>query len=72
MQFPKIEAGRVYRLRRDFEVRDEKTGTLKDILRKGWELKVKQVKSEEGRVWVEGVALPLPEEPLRRAVDPVL
>jgi hypothetical protein len=66
-----IETGKTYRLRFNFEVRDENTGTMKQYLRKGAELKVKQVSVEQESVWVEGVSLPLPLEALERAVLPV-
>jgi hypothetical protein len=67
---PIIEAGQVYRLRREFELRDEQTGTLKQYFLKGTELKVRKVAVEEERVWVEGVSLPLPLAALRRVVEP--
>lgn len=67
---PIIEAGQVYRLRREFELRDEQTGTLKQYFLKGTELKVRKVAEEEERVWVEGVSLPLPLAALRRAIEP--
>jgi len=67
-----IEVGRSYRLTREWEVRDEKTGTLKSYLLKGQILKVRRVASEEDHVWVEGVSHPLPLSALRRGVAPVV
>jgi hypothetical protein len=66
-----IEAGRSYRLRREFEVRDEKTGTLKSRILAGTVLTVKRIDTDEDHAWVEGVAHPLPLNALRRAVDVV-
>jgi hypothetical protein len=71
MQWTDIAAGRSYRLKRNFEVRDERTGTLKTYFLKGAVLKVKKVLPEEDQVWVEGSPLPLPLAALQRAVDPV-
>jgi hypothetical protein len=65
-----IEVGGSYRLRREFEVRDEQTGTLKVFYLKGTVLKAKRVSVEEDHVWVEGSSLPLPLRTFQRVVDP--
>lgn len=52
------EVGRSYRLVRDFEVRDEQTGTLKHFIRKGEVVKVKRIEAEMDRIYLEGVKLP--------------
>lgn len=69
--FPKLEDGRTYRLRRNFEVREEETGTLRAYFRKGELLVLKRVVPEESRVYVEGTEWPLPLDALAKAVDPV-
>jgi len=66
---PKITAGQTYRLRRDFEVRDEKTGTMKHFLPKGTALTVRRIAADEDRVWLEGVPLPVAISALERAVE---
>lgn len=60
MPVSSIEAGRSYRLVRNFEVRDEHTGTMKSFLLRGTVIKVKKVAPEQDRAWIEGVAPPLP------------
>ncbi len=54
----KAEVGSSYRLVRDYEVRDEKTGTLKHLIRKGEVVKVKKIEAELDRIYLEGVPLP--------------
>lgn len=54
----KPEVGRSYRLVRDFEVRDEQTGTLKHLIRKGDVVKVKKIEDDMDRIYLEGVPLP--------------
>lgn len=53
-----LEVGRSYRLVRDYEVRDEQTGTLKHFIRKGEVVKVKRIEAEMDRIYLEGVKLP--------------
>jgi hypothetical protein len=65
-----LEVGGTYRLKREFEVRAEKTGTLKAYFLKGTVLKVKRVDEEEDHVWVEGSSLPLPLQAFRLATEP--
>ncbi len=71
MSYPVIEAGRTYRLRRNWEIRDEKTGIMKHFILGGTEVKVKRVVPEEDHVYLEGVPLPVPLAAFERAVDPV-
>lgn len=72
MQQPiQLESGRSYRLRRELEVRDEKTGTLKFYFLGGTVVKVRRVIPDEDRVWIEGTTLPVPLIALSRMVDPV-
>lgn len=54
----KPEVGHSYQLVRDFEVRDEKTGTLKHLVRKGEVVKVKRIEADLDRIYLEGVQLP--------------
>jgi len=64
-----IEPGRSYRLVRDFEVRDEATGTIKSVLRAGTLLLAKKTEPGMDRVWVDKVDMPLPIAALRIHVD---
>lgn len=66
----KPEVGHSYRLVRDFEVRDEKTGTLKHLIRKGDVVKVKKVEAEMDRVYLEGVPLPAAMAALSMHIQP--
>ncbi|HLN64805.1 MAG TPA: hypothetical protein VK464_25045 [Symbiobacteriaceae bacterium] len=70
MHFPTLESGRVYRITRNLEIRDEKTGTLKTHYLKGTELTLRKVAEDEDRVWLEGCAWPVPLSSLRRMVEP--
>lgn len=70
LHITRIEPGRTYRLRRNWEVRDERTGTIRDHLLKGTPLNVRAVEPDNDRVWVAGLAIPLPLSALSRAVDP--
>lgn len=71
MQTIMIEAGRSYRLLRELEVRDEKTGTMRAYFLRGTVVKVKRIATEEDRLWVEGTAVPIPMAALQRMVSPV-
>lgn len=66
-----IEAGRSYRLQRDLEVRDEKTGTLRAVLRKGTVVAVRRIDADEDHAFLEGLSVPLRLDALSRMVDPV-
>lgn len=66
-----LEAGRRYRLRRDFEVRRLETGTMVALLQEGSIVRIREVDTEAGRVYVEGCDVPVPMDALARAVDPV-
>lgn len=68
---PALEAGRRYRLRRDFEVRRLQTGTLVTVLREGSVVRIRQVDAESDRVYLEGCDVAIPTDVLVRAVDPV-
>lgn len=70
MILTKVETGHSYRLRRDFEVRNQ-NGTLKAVLAGGTEVHVLRVEPAEDAVYVEGCDLPIPLEPLEMHVDPV-
>jgi hypothetical protein len=70
MQYPTLEPGRAYRLTRQLEVRDEKSGSMKTYYLKGSVLHIKKVAKDEDRVWVEGCALPIPLSALRAMVQP--
>lgn len=67
-----MEVGRQYRLVRPFEVRDEKTGTMRHYLQKDSLLKVRKVSVEEEHVWVDGIDMPLMLDALRQHVALVL
>lgn len=54
----KPEVGHSYRLVRDYEVRDEKTGTIKHFIRKGEVVKVKRTEADLDRIYLEGVQWP--------------
>lgn len=54
----KLEVGQSYRLVRDYEIRNEETGTLKHVIRKGEVVKVRKVEAEADHVWLEGVTYP--------------
>lgn len=69
--YPQLETGRSYRLRRDLEVRDDRTGSMRHFFLKGTELKVKRLVPEWDQVFVEGAAAPIPLTALTRLVDPV-
>lgn len=71
MQPIPIESGRSYRLQRELEVRDEKTGTMRAYFLRGTVVTVKRVSTEEDRVWVDGTPAPVPLAALRRMVTPV-
>ena len=70
MHFPMLESGRAYRITRNLEIRDEKTGILKTYYLKGTELTLRKVAEDEDRVWLEGCAWPVPLSSLRRMVVP--
>lgn len=65
-----IEAGLSYRLQQDLEVRDEKTGTLRAVFRKGTVLTVRRTEPDEDHTWLEGVSVPLRMDALSRMVVP--
>ena len=52
------EVGKRYRLVRDYEVRNEKTGTLTFLIRKGEVVTVRKIEPEMNRVYLEGLAQP--------------
>ncbi|HYG59597.1 MAG TPA: hypothetical protein VD902_16155 [Symbiobacteriaceae bacterium] len=66
-----IAVGGVYRLRHDWEIRDERSGTMKGFLPQGQEIRVKRIEQDEDHVWVEGISLPLPLGAFRQGVEPV-
>jgi len=68
MIWPELEEGKRYRLQRELEIRDEKTGTLKAFLCKGAVVKVRRLDPDEEHVYIEGQPLPLPLSALRRMV----
>lgn len=71
MFWPELEEGKTYRLQRELEIHDDKTGTPRAFLRKGTLIKVRKLDSADDHVFVEGQALPLPLNALRRVVSPV-
>lgn len=66
----KAEVGKSYRLLRDFEVRDEKTGTLKHLIRKGEVVTVVEVDPGMNRVYLEGLSLPAALEAFQVHIQP--
>lgn len=64
----KIEAGKAYRLRRDFEIRNEHGTVVKTILKHDQVVQVKKVDAEVDHVWVEGVSLVIPLAAFQNAV----
>ena len=71
MIWPDLVEGESYRLLREFEIHDEKTGTPKAFLRKGALVKVRRLDPDDDHVFVEGQSLPLPLGALRRMVEPL-
>jgi len=67
----KPEVGQSYRLVRDFEVRDEKTGTLRHLIRKGEVVKVKKIDADTDRIYLEGVQVPAAYAALQQHIQPV-
>lgn len=63
-----MEVGVSYRLKLDQEIRDENTGTIRELVRKGSVVIVKRIAAEENRVWLEGHPHPLNYAALRRRV----
>lgn len=70
MPVKELEAGATYRLRRDLEVRDDQTGTLKEFIKKGTIITIKKVAPEEDQVFIEGVKRPVSPDVLAAVVDP--
>lgn len=70
MIWTKLETGRSYRLLRELEVRDERTGTMKAFFPKGAVLKVRDIATDEDRVFVDGLTLPIPLGAFMRMVEP--
>lgn len=67
----RLKTGSTYRLKRPLEIRDEQSGTLKHFVLGGTVVKVRKLVQEEGRVWLEGIPLPVPISALERMVDSV-
>ncbi|MDF2628598.1 MAG: hypothetical protein K0R39_2429 [Symbiobacteriaceae bacterium] len=65
-----IAAGSKYRLKQDLEIRDEKTGTLRAVLRKGTVVAVKRIEVDEDHAFLEGVGVPLRLDALSRMIVP--
>lgn len=66
-----FQAGEQYKLRRDFEVRDYETGTIKSVIRAGQTITISKVEEEVDRLFVEGQPIPLPIGALSMHVDRV-
>jgi hypothetical protein len=66
-----FQAGEQYKLRRDFEVRDYVTGTIKNVIRGGQVITISKVEEEVDRLFVEGETIPLPIGALSMHVDRV-
>lgn len=66
-----FQAGERYKLRRDFEVRDYVTGTIKNVIRAGETITISKVEEEVDRLFVEGQQHPLPIGALQMHVDRV-
>lgn len=66
-----FQAGEQYKLRRDFEVRDYETGTIKSVIRAGQRITISKVEEEVDRLFVEGQTIPLPIGALSLHVDRV-
>jgi hypothetical protein len=66
-----FQAGEKYKLRRDFEVRDYVTGTIKNVIRKGQTITISKVEEAVDRLFIEGQSIPLPIGALALHVDKV-
>lgn len=55
-----LAPGQTYRLLINFEVHDEATGTLRELVRKGSVVKIRRIAADQGRVWLEGHEYPFP------------
>lgn len=66
-----FQAGEQYKLRRDFEVRDYVTGTIKNVIRAGQIITISTVEEEVDRLFIEGQQHPLPIGALSLHVDRV-
>ncbi|HLO03060.1 MAG TPA: hypothetical protein VK191_08135 [Symbiobacteriaceae bacterium] len=66
-----FQAGEQYKLRRDFEVRDYVTGTIKNVIRAGQTITISKVEEEVDRLFIEGQTVPLPIGALSMHVDRV-
>lgn len=67
----KLDVGRSYRLVRDYEIHDEKTGTLKYLIRSGEVVKVRKIDEENDHVYFEGVPVPAFYQAFLMHVTPV-
>jgi hypothetical protein len=66
-----FQPGEQYKLRRDFEVRDPVTGTIKYVIRRGQVITIRKVESDVDLLYVEGQQTPLPIAALSIHVDRV-
>lgn len=67
----RLTAGHSYRLVRNFEIHDEKTGTLRHLIRAGDVVKVRKIDEEADRIYLEGVPAPAFYRAFRVHVKPV-
>jgi hypothetical protein len=66
-----FQPGEQYKLRRDFEVRDPVTGTIKYVIRRGQVITIRKIESDVDLLYVEGQQIPLPIAALSIHVDRV-
>lgn len=66
-----FQAGEQFKLRRDFEVRDYVTGTIKSVIRAGQIVTISKVEEDVDRLFIEGQTVPLPIGALSLHVDRV-
>lgn len=63
-----IQPGHSYKLKRNLEIREEHTGTMKAFYLGGTVLKVRKVVPEEDQVFVEGQPMHIPLAAFQRMV----
>lgn len=66
-----IQPGHSYKLKRNLEIRDEQTGTMRAFYLGGTVLKVRKVVEEMDEVFVEGQPKPIPLAAFQRMVEVV-
>lgn len=67
----RLTVGQSYRLVRNFEIHDEKTGTLRHLIRAGEVVKVRKIEEAADRIYLEGIPTPAFYQAFRMHVKPV-